>query len=171
MIPRIEKILYATDLSVNSAYAFRYAINLAKMYDAGITILHAIKEMPIAYEGLLSTYAIAAQPAVFEQGRTAAMNSIRKRLEVFRDQELKDDPDCIKRVTSIEICRGYPAEVILRKADTLDCDLIVMGAHGKGILRHTFFGNTAKQIVRRVRKPVFVVPLPEGETDISYRDI
>ena len=29
MIPKIKKILYATDLSPNSAYAFRYAINSA----------------------------------------------------------------------------------------------------------------------------------------------
>jgi len=29
MIPRIKKILYATDLTKNSAYAFRYAVNSA----------------------------------------------------------------------------------------------------------------------------------------------
>ena len=36
MIPHIKKILYATDLSDNSAYASRYAINLALKHDAGI---------------------------------------------------------------------------------------------------------------------------------------
>ena len=38
MIPKIQKILYATDLSENSAYAFRYAINSAKKHDADIII-------------------------------------------------------------------------------------------------------------------------------------
>lgn len=39
MIPKIRRILYATDLSINSAYAFRYTINSAKQHDAEIVIL------------------------------------------------------------------------------------------------------------------------------------
>jgi len=45
MIPEIKKILYTTDLSQNSAYAFRYAVNSAKKHDASITILHVVEEM------------------------------------------------------------------------------------------------------------------------------
>ncbi|MBC2744902.1 MAG: universal stress protein [Desulfosarcina sp.] len=44
MTQEIKRILYATDLSENSAYAFGYAISLAKKYDAEITILHVIDE-------------------------------------------------------------------------------------------------------------------------------
>lgn len=29
MIPKIQKVLYATGLSKNSAYAFRYAVNFS----------------------------------------------------------------------------------------------------------------------------------------------
>ena len=43
MIPSINKILYATDLSDNSAYAFRYAINSALKHDAGVIILHVFE--------------------------------------------------------------------------------------------------------------------------------
>ena len=42
MIPQIKKILYATDLSKNSAYAFFYALDMAKSHHATIVILHAI---------------------------------------------------------------------------------------------------------------------------------
>jgi nucleotide-binding universal stress UspA family protein len=45
MIPKIKKILYATDLSKNSAYAFRYAVNSAKKHGAEIIILHVIEEI------------------------------------------------------------------------------------------------------------------------------
>ncbi len=45
MIPEIKKILYTTDLSPNSAYAFRYAINSAKKHDATIIILHVVEEI------------------------------------------------------------------------------------------------------------------------------
>jgi nucleotide-binding universal stress UspA family protein len=46
MIPQIKKILYATDLSKNSSYAFLYATDLARRHDARITILHAIEPIP-----------------------------------------------------------------------------------------------------------------------------
>jgi len=43
MIPRIRNILYATDLSKNSAYAFRYAFNSAEHHKAKIHILHVLE--------------------------------------------------------------------------------------------------------------------------------
>ena len=53
MIPKIKKILYATDLSKNSSYAFLYATEMARRYDAKIIILHAIQPIPpyVYYEG------------------------------------------------------------------------------------------------------------------------
>jgi nucleotide-binding universal stress UspA family protein len=45
-IKQIKKILYSTDLSKNSAYAFLYATDLARCHDARIVILHAIEPTP-----------------------------------------------------------------------------------------------------------------------------
>jgi nucleotide-binding universal stress UspA family protein len=59
----------------------------------------------------------------------------------------------------------------MKKADELDCDAIIIGTHGKGIVSHTFLGSVAKRVLRRVRKPVIVIPLPTGETDITFHDI
>ena len=44
MIPNIQKILYATDLSPNSVYALRYAINSDMKHDADIVILHVFEK-------------------------------------------------------------------------------------------------------------------------------
>jgi nucleotide-binding universal stress UspA family protein len=164
MIPEIKRILYTTDLSPNSAYAFSYAINSAKKHDAGIIILHVVEEMaPFFEEERLKM--------VSEKKRTEAMDRIRKRLKIFCDRELKEDPECADRVVSIEVCQGYPPEEILRKADELNCDVIVMGTHGKGVIRHSFLGSAAQKVLRRVRKPVFIIPLPEEKTDITFHDI
>ena len=46
MTPQIRKILYATDLSKNSAFAFQYALDMAEKYDAKIVILHVIEPIP-----------------------------------------------------------------------------------------------------------------------------
>ena len=164
MIPEIKRILYATDLSPNSAYAFRYAINSAKKHDAGIIILHVIEEMAPFFDK-------ERLKMISEKKTSEAMGRIKKRLKIFCDKELKDDPECADKIASIEVCQGYPPEEILRMADELGCDVIVMGTHGKGIIRHSFLGSAAQKVLRRVRKPVFIIPLPEDETDITFHDI
>jgi nucleotide-binding universal stress UspA family protein len=56
MIPQIKKILYATDLTKNSSFAFYFAADMARKYDAKIIILHCIPSIPPAvyYEGGLT---------------------------------------------------------------------------------------------------------------------
>ena len=46
IVTQIKKILYATDLSKKSSYAFLYATDMAKRYHARIVILHAIEPIP-----------------------------------------------------------------------------------------------------------------------------
>ena len=108
---------------------------------------------------------------IFEEKVSDTMERIKKRVKLFCEKELKDDPGGADKVKSIEVCEGFPAEVILRKADELNCDAIVMGTHGKGIIRYTFLGSTARRVLRRVRKPVFIIPLPKGEIDITFHDM
>jgi len=163
MIPQIKKILYTTDLSDNSAYVLRYAINSAKRHDAKIIILHVLDIMPaIAKIDIIEE----EQQKIFKEKITYTLDRIRERLKIFCEKEAKDDPECMERVESIEVCEGFPAEVILIKADELNCDVIIMGTHAKGILVHTFLGSTAKRVLRRTRKPVFIIPMPKAKVDI-----
>jgi len=171
MMPEIQKILYTTDLSDNSAYAFRYAINSAKRHDAKIIILHVLEELPSSAQAMIRQYFNEEQQKkISEENIAHTMDRIGQRLKIFCDRELKDDPESMDRIESIEICKGYPANEILKKVDELECDAIVMGTHGKGIIRDTYLGSMTKKVLRRVRKPVFIIPLPKGETDITFHD-
>ncbi|MBW2310789.1 MAG: universal stress protein [Deltaproteobacteria bacterium] len=172
MIPKIRRILYATDLSANSAYAFRYAMNSAIMHDAKIVILYVLEAMkgmgPAMLDGYLGE---EERKRIYDERVTDVMERTRKRLEVFRQKEAAISTEAADLVESIEIVEGYPAEEILRMADEHNCDVIIMGTHGKGIISHTFLGSVAEWVLRRVRKPVFIIPLPKGETDITFHDI
>jgi nucleotide-binding universal stress UspA family protein len=172
MIPKIQRILYATDLSENSAYAFRYAVNSAKKHDANIIILHVIEQMSPFTRALVDTYIDEEQrKKIHDEKMTYTMDRIRDRLQIFCDRELKDDPECVDKIESIEVVEGYPADEILKKADELNCDAIIMGTHGKGVISHTFLGSVAERVLHRARKPVFIIPLPKEETDITFHDI
>ena len=169
MIPKIKRILYATDLSENSAYAFGYAINSAKMHNAGIIILHVLERIPAYAQSVVHRQlGEESRMKILEESISSRIDRIKSRLQTFCELKLKDEPECLDKVESIEVCEGYPAEEILRKADELDCDAIVIGTHGKGVVSHAFLGSVAKRVLRRVRKPVFVIPLPKGEIELSF---
>lgn len=171
MIPQIKKILYTTDLSDNSAYVFRYAINSAKKHNANIIILHVLERMSSSTKTLIDSYlSEEIQKKISEDRKAWSMDRIRNRLKIFCEKELKDDPDCKDRVDAIKVYEGFPAEVILQKADELNCDAIIMGTHGKGIIANTFLGSTSKRVLRRTRKPVFIIPMPKGEMNITFHD-
>jgi len=171
MTTDIKRILYATDLSDNAAYALGHAINMAKRYEATITVLHVIDKTMESSQVVLFSYLGQAQLEENLQKRIDYLTAeINQRLKKVIDRQFADDPESAEIVTAIEVCLGYPADEILKKVDVLHCDAIVMGTHGKGIARQAFFGSVAKRILRRVRKPVFIIPLPEKKDDKGVRD-
>ena len=172
MIPKIRKILYATDLSMNSTYAFRYTINSAKQHNAEIVILHVVEKLPHSVRSLVSAYLDEAQQKVIlEEKITHAKERIKKRLKIFAEKELEDQPELLDLISAIEVVEGFAPDEILRLVDEIDCDILVMGTHGKDTRDHTYLGSMARRIISRIRKPVFIIPLPSGETDISVHDI
>jgi len=172
MIPRIENILYTTDLSKNSAYAFRYAINSAQKHDAQIHILHVIETTSPSTERLLETVLSHDKlEKVRQETKESLIRQIENRLTEFAKRELKDDPDTLERVATIMVRIGDPAEEILKKAEGTNCDIVIMGTHGKGLIEHTFLGSVSEKVLHRISKPVYIIPLPKGETDITLGEI
>jgi nucleotide-binding universal stress UspA family protein len=171
MIPKIKKILYATDLSPNSAYVFRYAINSAIKHDAGIVILHVFELFSTAARSQIELYFDEeSRKKILHERVRETKERIKKRLNVFCEKELQEYPGSADRVIAIEVSEGFPAEEILTKAEEHACDAIIMGTHSKGIIANTFLGSTAKRVLRRTRIPVFIIPLPKGEIDITVQD-
>lgn len=171
MTERIKRILYATDLTQNSAHAMYYAMSMAIHYDAELVGLHVIEELSINTPILLEGYVTQENLDRFVLNRKEfALERMEKRLDKLCDQRFAAEPGCRKRVLGFKVEVGFPAEVILRVADEEACDIIVMGTHGKGFITQTFLGSMAKRVLRRTRKPVFIIPLPEGETDLTMKE-
>ena len=162
----IKKILYATDLSKNSAFAFQYATDYAEKHGAQIVILHVFEDLR-QVDTTFRHYFTGEQLTSITKNMDQTVDKIKSRLSTFCDNVRQDDPACIFRVDQIDVCGGYPANMILDKADEYECDVIFMGTHGKGFVAHAFLGSVAEKVLRRSRKPVFTIPLPEGDTNFS----
>jgi nucleotide-binding universal stress UspA family protein len=165
MTPQIKKILYATDLTKNSAYAYRFAMSLAQCHDAKIVIFHCIP-IPLGtyYEG--GIYAQKVDDGSQEQRKQEDLARIRQGLEEFCGKEAAQaGPACTALVANTIITEGYAAEEILNAADQEKCDGIVLGTHGKGWLKQALVGSVARSVLERTRKPTSLIPLPAEKSD------
>ncbi len=170
MIPEIKKLLYATDLTPNSSYAFYFATDLARKHGATIIILHCIPSIPPAvyYEGGLANDSRTLKK-IKETQRDDSAAEIRERLYGFcRTVESRIGPPCTDLVSNVIVKEGYAPEEILNTADVEGCDVIVLGTHGKGFLRQAFLGSVARSVLDRTRKPVFIIPLPAETAGIGW---
>ncbi len=162
MLPNIETILLATDLSANSTEAFKHAVVLSRPGNAKIYLLHVIPEVDAGVRSYVA--------AVMGEGNLDRMESkheedakekIRRRLDEFTRTELSEHPEDLKRIAGIEILHGRPEFRIVEIADKLDVDLIVMATHSKGAIEHAFLGSVTEKVLRIAKRPVYVIPLPE----------
>ena len=169
MIPQIKKILYTTDLSQNSAYAFYYAVDLARERGAKIIILHTI--CPVSSE-VTPDLGRDEFVKIQEKKIKEATQEIKNRLQDFCKRiDDRIGVRCAELVSKILVPLGHPPEEILNAANKEDCDLIVLGTHGKGLLAHTFLGSVSDAVLHRTRKPVLVIPLPSEKTTVDWDKI
>jgi nucleotide-binding universal stress UspA family protein len=172
MIPEIKTILYATDLSKNSSYAFFYAVDMAKRHDARIAILHSIERIRHMYDDGAPFQLEEMLKEAKKQEQKTDIEEIKKSLQEFcKKTEHQIGPPCVELVSKILVPLGHPVEEILKTADEEGCDAIVLGTHGKGFLRHTFLGSVAEDVLQRTRKPVFIIPLPSEKTNFDWDKI
>lgn len=167
----VKKILYATDLSENARHAFAYALNLANLYGAGIVLLHVLPEVPgfvdehiIGYisgerwQSIKDQHFTEARDALI--GKRRGGGAVKAVLDRFCEKARDPGPNS-GTADEVVVEKGNPVEQILRQADEKNCDLIVMGTHGIGSLADAMIGSTARRVLRRSKKPVLVIPLPE----------
>jgi len=163
MIPPIKTILLATDLSKNSAYAFYYAVQIAKRVEAKVVILHAVEPLPPMLIGFGDFSHKVAQDRWDE--------TVKKFKDRIQDISVKVDTrmgvSSVDLISQILIRLGPPVEEILKAADEEGCDVIVLGSHSKGFLQQTLVGSVCSSVLHRTRKPVLVVPLPSEDTNID----
>ena len=168
MIPEIRNILYATDLSENSVYAFYFAVDLAQKHNATIIILHVVEPIPPNVYPYIERAKIVK---TIEDNMKQAVEEIKNRLQSFCRRVEGHMGPCIELVSKTLVPLGHPAEEILNTADREDCDLVILGTHGKGFLAHTFLGSVSSAVLHRARKPVFIIPLPSEKTSMDWGKI
>lgn len=139
----IDRILVPVDLSEHTTNVVAHAHGLAALYKADIHLLHVVED--IAYP---TVYGIDPMTPVLPDIVERAKTSLQRYAAPLRQAGCAVDTHVIT---------GYAAHDIVEKATELDCDLILMGTHGRTGLKRFLIGSVAEKVVRRTPCPVFIV--------------
>jgi nucleotide-binding universal stress UspA family protein len=143
----LERILVPVDFSDCSLDALEYAVVVAQQAKASLMLLHVLE--PVSY-GLDFTLSHI-------RTREQVRESWTKRLE-----ELASSHQHSHVPVESQLRGGLPADSILDSAQTLPCDLIVMGTHGRRGISHALSGSVAEAVLRKARCPVLTVCSPKS---------
>ena len=142
----MKSILVPVDFSLASNTACRYALELARLSKAKVTLLHTF-ETPVIYS---EAQALAAQVDY----------------ALYREQAEKDMTECFIHIRQespdlnldMMVKQGLPSAQILATALELKTDLVVMGATGRGALERVLVGSNAMRMVKHAPCPLLLVP-------------
>ena len=140
------KILLATNGSEEAELATSSAVELAKLGDSELHVLHVGPGLPL-YE--LPDYPVRFKEVVAEQRREA--------------QKILDDQVRGVEASGVTVVGAYlsmderPARAIVELGEKLGAGLVVMGSRGRGGLRRTLMGSVSDSVVRHAHCPVMVV--------------
>ena len=138
----INRILVPIDFSVHSKNALKYAVPLARQFDASLHLVYVVE--PTIYPADLG-FGQVVLPGIEDELRQKGQEE----LDELIAQEIG------RSVTATSAVRtGTPSQEILTEADERGVDLIVMATHGHSGVEHMLFGSTAERIVRKSHCPV-----------------
>ena len=146
--PKYNKVLFCTDFSENSDYAFEFAYGIAKRDEGLLCMLHVIPENPY-------------QESIMNMLASEQLEQIQKTSEEYIDDNFKE-----RYIKNME--NGVRYELVTKSgredveiidfAKAEKVDIIVMGTHGRTGIDHVFFGSVAEKVLRQSPFPVFVIP-------------
>lgn len=145
---KLKRVLVPVDFSECSKKALLYAVPFAKQFGAEIVLVHVIQ----AYVPVPEMTAVDWELMAAQMRRSGEK-------ELARLHESIADNVRIKTV----LRTGRPDFEIVKAADELDVDLILLSTHGRTGLGRVFLGSVAEQVTRHAHCPVLTVRERERE--------
>jgi nucleotide-binding universal stress UspA family protein len=151
------RILLATDGSAEAELATGTAVDLARMSDSELHVVHVLDVEP----GLALLYPEAADPEGAEVSDQALERALERRADQLGRQVLDAEAERVQAaggtVAGTHLAMGDTPREIVHLAEDLDAGLVVMGSRGRGGIRRALMGSVSDTVVRHAHCPVLVV--------------
>jgi nucleotide-binding universal stress UspA family protein len=143
-----KHILVPIDFSTQSTRALKSAVQLARRYAATVTLIHVVE--PIFY-----THDFGYGPVRRQRPHEGLIRHARQRLHALRRRHVDAALAC-----NLMIKSGSAFDQIVKAAEALGADLIVMPTRGFTHRQPDEIGSTAERVVRHAPCPVLTVRKP-----------
>ena len=146
-----ERILVPTDGSDGVERAIEHAVEIAAIHDAAVHGLYVLNSD--AYAGLAMESSWESVDGLLREDAETAVARVR---DIATELSGTDEPTITVHTAVVE---GKPSREIVRYAEANDCDLVVMGTHGRGGIDRLLLGSVAESVIRASAVPVTTVPV------------
>jgi nucleotide-binding universal stress UspA family protein len=148
----MNNILVPTDFSFCADNALKYALVLAKKYNATLTIMTAYY-VPSA-----------GATSVIVKLEDDLRESAEKQLQELGDKLRESNP-----TVNLKLFSTYnsPVNAVLRAVKENDFDAVVMGTTGATGAKEVFVGSTTSSLINKIKLPIFAVPESSQVTKAS----
>jgi nucleotide-binding universal stress UspA family protein len=157
---KINKILYASDIEKGSRPAFRAAMSLCGKYGSEITYLHILEPLSSSAQNLIKNLVDTDDvDGIYQKSLINLKVKIEQRISRFFEQEIEfhDSLETSKVESRIE--EGVAWETIIKVANEIDADVIVMGTRTHSAVGQFFSGSTANKVMLNTKRPLLIIPL------------
>jgi nucleotide-binding universal stress UspA family protein len=142
-----DRVLLPTDGSEGSGRAIDLAVDTAARNDAVLEVLYVIDTHSQAAR--ISPGMVREQLGAHGQAATGRAAERATSVGIEAHESIVEDDS--------------PSRAIIEYADDQDCDLIVMGTHGRTGLDRVLLGSMTERVVRRAPVPVLTVGMTPEE--------
>lgn len=160
----MKNLLVAIDFSKNTDAVIKQSASLAKALNSKLWIIHVTSDesQSLAYESTqLSGYAPEFTNMVGDVQLARDLNAE----EIKREHKKLHGISLTLRNEGIDaqamLIKGNPAKQILAKADELECDIIILGSHGHGLLHKALLGSVSEAIINKSNRNLLIIPSVE----------
>lgn len=170
MIPQIKTIVYATGLGTGAPYVFRYALSLARQYNATIDVVCGLAPLSSNVQGVANIYIGQQESEEFHhQARERVKIEVGQQVEAMCRSAIIDDPKGFQYVNSIIVIEAEPDQAVLHCVKNVNADIIVMGTHRRTMDKGALLGSCAVKVLHQATVPVLLVRIPEGFKDLPSK--
>jgi len=148
-----DRILVPTDGSTETERAVEHAVELAAAHDAELHAVYVVNSATFAGLHMETTWE-GVDDVLREEGEDA----LGRVEEIATRHGVPVTP---------KVLDGSPSRRIVEYAEGEDCDLVVMGTHGRGGIDRLLLGSVAEGVVRACSVPVLTVQVGDEEDDRS----
>ncbi len=140
------RVLIAIDFSQATSILLSEVKKFAEFLSAKFWLIHVAAPDPD-----FAGYELGPQCMRDEAAREFRKEHVvlQREVQAFRDMGME--------ATALMV-QGRTAETILKEADNLKAELIIIGSHGHGAVYHLLVGSVSEHVLRKAKCPILVVP-------------